>query len=122
MLIVIAWRISIPLPHYDGSLTRRQRLAQVDWLGSGFVVVSVGCIAGALQLGGNLLDWSSPIVIVLLVVGVLGLAGFLYVEGRVAKSPIIALDVLFTRTVLAAFVANISGAIVVFSTIFQLPN
>lgn len=73
------------------------------------------------QLGGNFMSWSSPIVLALLIIGTLGLAGFLVVEGKVSAVPIISLDVLRTRTVLCAFTANLFGAIVIFASIFQLP-
>jgi MFS family permease len=70
------------------------RLRQVDYLGSGLLVIGLSIQLMGQTLGGNELPWGSPIVVGCLVISGVILAIFLYVEGWIAAHPVLPLSIL----------------------------
>src|SRR5271154_2445693 len=70
--------ISGPHPSTHGN----SGLRQIDYLGSGLLVIGLTIQLMGLNLGGNVLSWGSHIVVGCLVVSGVILASFLYIEGR----------------------------------------
>jgi MFS family permease len=70
------------------------RLGDLDYLGSALLVVGLVIQLTGLNLGGNELAWSSPIVVGCLIISFVTLAAFMYVEGRVATHPVLPLSIL----------------------------
>ena len=77
--------------------TANNNLGQLDYLGSVLLVVGLAIQLMGLNLGGNELPWSSPVVVGCLVVSILILATFIYVEGWIATKPVLPLSMLRQR-------------------------
>ncbi|KAM3515788.1 hypothetical protein MY11210_000559 [Beauveria gryllotalpidicola] len=62
-----------------------QALREFDLMGSGLSTASTTALILTLNLGGNILPWSHPIVVASMVVFALSFPAFLWVESRTAK-------------------------------------
>jgi EmrB/QacA subfamily drug resistance transporter len=104
-------------PHDSTAHVRKS----VDWLGAGALVASLVPLLIALSLGGTPdWDWGSAKVVGMLVVAVLFMAAFLFIETR-AKEPIIPLDLfknrIFTVSVATVFVTGVG----LFGAVLYIP-
>jgi EmrB/QacA subfamily drug resistance transporter len=84
----------------------------IDWLGALTLVASLTPLLLALSLGGTPgWDWSSPQIIWLFAAAAVFLAAFIFVQARVAKEPIIPLDLfknsIFTTSILTVFTTGV---------------
>lgn len=86
--------------------TEEDKLNRVDFLGAFLLVASLVLLLLGLNSGGNIVPWNHPLVFVSLPLSVVLLAGFVYVEDRVALEPIIPVHLLLNRTVAAACLVN----------------
>lgn len=101
--------VAFKLDHQDGSLpvdvkSRSQStLRRVDFLGSISLALTIVAFLLVLDLGGQKLPWSHPVIWILLTSSIaLGII-FLFVEGFVAKEPIFPLKLLTQRDVVTAY-------------------
>ena len=83
-LAVIAVTMRLPIP------PRAQ--ASIDWLGGALVVVWTTSLVLVTSWGGTQYDWTSPTILSLIGLTVVGFVAFLVTEARVAQ-PILPLDV-----------------------------
>ena len=65
-----------------------QKLKRIDYLGTIVVVGATVALLLALNWGGNQYKWSSPIIIVLLIVGSIGYIIFGLIESKFAVEPV----------------------------------
>lgn len=104
----LSWRwifyINIPLAlvalavigfAFTAPLERVRR--KIDYLGALLLAVTLTAVVLFTSLGGNTLEWSSPAIIAMIVVSVVGLFAFLWAEAR-AEEPILPLS-LFRNSV-----------------------
>ena len=83
----------------------RGKLGRVDFLGAGLMMGAVLCFLLPLQIGGDQVEWSHPLVSGLLGGACVFGALFVVVEGRFAREPIVPLVLLQNRDViLSAFI------------------
>ncbi|KAG2183566.1 hypothetical protein INT43_006572 [Umbelopsis isabellina] len=120
IVTIIAIFFLLPLKSPKVSIVRK--LKQIDYLG---VILLVSCIVCLLQFpldrGGSEMPWNSPIIITLFTVGgVLGLA-FIFVEGKVAKFPVIPGHVFKIRTVVSVYISIFFTGFLYFGEIYYLP-
>jgi hypothetical protein len=74
-----------------------------------------------LDRGGSEMPWNSPIIITLFTVGgVLGLS-FIFVEGKIAKFPVIPGHVFKIRTVVSVYISIFFTGLLYFGEIYYLP-
>jgi hypothetical protein len=83
-VIVAIFILRIPRP--KGSLL--QKLKRIDYVGTIVVVGSTIALLLPLNWGGSEYPWSSPIIIVLLIVGFIGYVIFGLVETKLAIEPV----------------------------------
>lgn len=76
----------VPQKKLEGGIG--EKIAKMDWLGSFLSALFSIAILVPLSGGGSTFAWHSPTVIALLVVGVLALGAFIFVEARVAALPL----------------------------------
>jgi MFS family permease len=139
ILAPIEWRlvflVSVPvgiLGTVWGYLSLRElgtrRASRIDWPGNatfavGLVLVMVGITYGIEPYGGHAMGWTNPRVIGALVVGVLLLVAFCFIELHV-KEPMFRLQLFkiraFTAGVFASFLAAISRGGLMFLLIIWL--
>ncbi|KAB8231128.1 major facilitator superfamily domain-containing protein [Aspergillus alliaceus] len=70
-----------------------EKLKLIDWWGAITSLLSIILILVPISLGGSELPWSSPITIIMLVLGILLLCLFLLIEWRLAQLPILPMRV-----------------------------
>ncbi|KAJ3290007.1 hypothetical protein HDU79_003622 [Rhizoclosmatium sp. JEL0117] len=76
---------------------------KIDLLGTVLLVAAVICLLIPIQGGGTQYAWDSPLVISLFIVGSILLAAFIYVEGWVAKNPVLSFELFQNKLALAVF-------------------
>lgn len=96
-------------------------LKAVDWLGS-FAILGVTLMTLlGLDFGGQTFPWTSPKVICLIVFGLLMIVVFYFSEVKVAKYPLMPLQMLRQRTQVAALVVGFIHGTVFISGEYYLP-
>ncbi|SPO02544.1 related to DHA14-like major facilitator efflux transporter [Cephalotrichum gorgonifer] len=99
----------------------RKGLAAVDWLGSATIVAGTVMFLLGLQLGGVTRPWSSPTVLCLLIFGVAVIGAFYVVEWKVARYPILPLQLLRDRSNVACLAVAFFHSFVFISGSYYLP-
>lgn len=99
----------------------KDKLKRVDFFGAFFLVTSLMIILTAASLGGKQLAYSSKTFIFLVITSILLLIGFAYVEAFISKEPIIPMNIIVERTVLASSLANWFYTMGTFVNLFYVP-
>lgn len=99
----------------------REGLQAIDWSGTvSMLAVTVLLLLG-LNFGGGVFAWNSAQVICLIVVGTVMIAFFTFAEKRLAKYPLMPLDVFRTVSNNATFVVSFGHNMVNIGVEFYLP-
>ncbi|KAK4032143.1 MFS general substrate transporter-like protein [Parachaetomium inaequale] len=97
-------------------------LGKVDWLGNVIFVVSISAMLIPLAWAGAVYSWSSFHVLVPLLVGLAGLAGFLVYEGsRFCAQPTMPLHLFSNRTSATAFALTFLHSVATLWVLYFLP-
>lgn len=99
----------------------KSKLRRVDFLGSAVLVTSVGLLMFSLSTGGNQIAWNSPLILTCIPLSLVGIVLFWWVEKKFAAEPIIPMDVMRNRTVLAASIGNWFQAMAQMALTFNVP-
>jgi MFS family permease len=105
---------------YKKEPTFSMSLGKIDWIGNVVFIASISAILIALSWAGAVHPWSSIQVLVPLILGILGLAGFLVLEKFVAE-PMMPLRLLSNRTSLTAYILTFFHSIVTMWALYFLP-
>lgn len=100
--------------------TLKDKLKRIDILGIIIFVGSATSFLFGLTAGGVLFEWNSPHVIVPLVIGVLGMLAFWFVEVYVAKEPLMPMRVFKEYTAFAGYLGTWTLGIILWSLIYYL--
>ncbi|KAL4752607.1 hypothetical protein BDW72DRAFT_211594 [Aspergillus terricola var. indicus] len=93
----------------------------VDWFGSlSILAISVMILLG-LDFGGDTFPWDSPKVICLIVFGSLMSVVFIYSEKRLAKYPLMPLDIFKSRSNIACFLVDFTHGFAFLGAEYYLP-
>jgi len=84
--MLIIWFL-LPLKHVSGDL--KTKLRKMDWLGTVAALAMTICFLVPLAGGGSSFRWDGPVVISLFVVSGVLAGLFWFVEGWVAKLPLL---------------------------------
>ncbi|KZV67239.1 iron permease [Peniophora sp. CONT] len=114
-LIIIFYRVRSP------KLSFKDKVSGIDWVGGLFVVGGSASLTVALTWGGVQFPWSSAQSIVPLVVGVVALIVFTFIERYFSSNPIIPWRVVNNRTSLSGYLGTAVHGIVSFAVIYYLP-
>ncbi|PUU73291.1 major facilitator superfamily domain-containing protein [Tuber borchii] len=98
-----------------------EKLKRVDWVGSVLFVASMMSLLIPITWGGVMYPWDHWRTLVPLVLGIVGLVGFVLYEKFVAKEPLIRLGVFSTRTALANYVGTVMHGMILWSLLYYLP-
>ena len=90
-----------------------EKLKRVDWVGSVLFVASMMSLLIPITWGGVMYPWDHWRTLVPLVLGVVGLVGFVLYEKFMAKEPLIRLGVFSTRTALVNYVGTVMHGMIV---------
>lgn len=102
-LALVAYKLQVPAMN-DSKQTHLQKLGRIDFLGAIFLSVSIVCGLLVLDLGGQRLTWTEPIVLGLFGAALISLHLFLLIEGFHAKEPIFPLRLLLNRDVITTYI------------------
>lgn len=99
------------------------RLRKIDWAGNVIFIASITSILIALAWAGSVYRWSSYEVILPLILGFVGLAGFLFFESqpKLAPQPTVPLRVMSNRTSATGFVLAFIQTMAMIWPLFFLP-
>lgn len=93
----------------------------IDWIGTVSILAITLLILVALDLGGAIFPWSSPKVVCLLVFGTLMIGFFVFTEKRLAKYPLMPLDVFKNQSNNATFLVAFAHSMVLIGMEYYLP-
>ncbi|KAL8671967.1 MAG: hypothetical protein Q9168_003563 [Polycauliona sp. 1 TL-2023] len=96
-------------------------ISRVDFMGAILLVSTLVVFMLGITIGGNIVPWSNPLAWGPLPISLLLFAAFLYVEGYVAREPILPLHFLRDRTILCACLVNTFFAMVLYIFLFYIP-
>ncbi|KAH7907493.1 major facilitator superfamily domain-containing protein [Hygrophoropsis aurantiaca] len=102
-------------------LTWREKFDRLDFVGNLLVAASTTSVVIALTWGGIQYPWSSPRVLVPLVLGIVGLFGFLAYESKYPKYPIVPFSLMSTATGLSGFLQTFILPIGVMASVYYVP-
>ena len=107
-IILVVWKLDSPgssLPsHHDKP--RRSKLRRVDFLGCFTLAAAITGFLLALDLGGQRISWTHPIVWILFASSAIFGVFFLLAEAYIAQEPIFPLRLLFHRDVLTTYLVT----------------
>ncbi|KIY47896.1 MFS general substrate transporter [Fistulina hepatica ATCC 64428] len=103
-IALVAAKLYVPAPTYEpGALRKSSRLARIDFVGAFLVASTIVAFLLALDLGGQKLPWTHPLIIFMIVAAIVLGALFVIYEDRVARDPIFPPRLLMMRDVITAY-------------------
>ncbi|KAI4225399.1 MAG: hypothetical protein L6R36_003941 [Xanthoria steineri] len=99
----------------------RSSISRVDFLGSILLVSTLVLFLLGITAGGNIVPWSHPLACVPLPVSMVCFGAFLYVEGYIAREPILPLHFLGDCSILCACLTNWLFNMVLYLFMFYIP-
>ncbi|KAJ6454539.1 major facilitator superfamily domain-containing protein [Mycena vitilis] len=103
------------------SMPLREKLKRIDWIGNFIICASTTSMVIALTWGGVQFPWTSPKVLATLVLGALGLTGFLVWEALFTEYPIVPVRLLRSRTAISGYTQNFLNGVVLSTVTYWLP-
>ncbi|MCJ1262596.1 hypothetical protein MMC22_002466 [Lobaria immixta] len=122
-ILLVFWKFDSPEPSLSGykTVSTKRKLRRVDFLGSLTLAIATTGFLLALDLGGQKIRWTHPIIWILLslsaVVGII----FLLVEAYVAQEPIFPLRLLIHRDVVTAYLITGLQSCAQFGVMYTVP-
>ena len=101
--------------------TSQSSISRVDFLGSVLLVLTLVLFLLGITMGGNIVPWSNPLACVPLPVSLVFFGALLYVEGYIAREPILPLHFLRDRTILCACLTNWFFHMALYVFMFYIP-
>lgn len=101
--------------------TLSEKLAKMDWTGNALVIAATtSCMIG-LTWGGVQYQWSSYHILVPLILGLAGLAGFLVYEACIPNNPVVPYHLLSTRTALSGHLQTFLVFTIIQCLLYYIP-
>ncbi|KAF7511206.1 hypothetical protein GJ744_005103 [Endocarpon pusillum] len=114
--LLVAFLVDIPAKE-----TRESAWKRVDYRGAVLLTLSLVLLLLGLNTGGNQFPWNHPLVITALLLSMVFILLFVYVEDKIAPEPIIPVRLLLRRTVWAACFTNVFSTMSFFIVFFYIP-
>ena len=92
----------------------------IDYAGVALLATGLSSIVLFTSLGGTSYDWTSPLIIGLMILGVVLLAGFVWVESRAAE-PVLSLDLFRNRVFAVTSAVGFIVGFAMFGSITYIP-
>ncbi|EKM58038.1 uncharacterized protein PHACADRAFT_252002 [Phanerochaete carnosa HHB-10118-sp] len=110
----------LPLKKVHGDM--RQKLVQIDYVGSLLTTVSSILLLLGLNWGGVTQPWVSAPVLVPLFLGVVVFVLFLFWEAKFTKLPIIPMHIFKVKTVSGVYISTMMNGMTFFSILYYVPQ
>ena len=98
----------------------RKTRPTIDYVGAVLLALGLTPLLLSLVWGGSEYSWTSPTIVALLAVGILGLAGFMFIEPRV-KEPILPLELFRNRIFTVSASVTFLAAMGMFGVLLFIP-
>lgn len=121
LIAVSAILVCLTLKNPRPKRNEKSRLSRVDFAGAFTLSLTLVLLILGLNSGGNVVEWTHPLVLVSVSMSVVAAGAFVLVEIKLAKEPIIPMHLLLNRTVLAACLMNWFITMVLFMATFYVP-
>lgn len=112
----------IYLDVHDPKTPLLRGLKAIDWLGSTMLLAVTLMTLLGLNYGGESSDWTSARTLVLICVGVSASAVFFFIEAKVAKYPVMPLEVFKNRSNAATIAVDGLHAFVSRTRVMKVPQ
>ncbi|KAJ1023102.1 hypothetical protein NDA16_003255 [Ustilago loliicola] len=112
--------ILLPLKKVEGSV--KSKLAKIDYLGTALVLAGTVSLLLGLNWGGQQYPWSSPNVLVSLILGGVIFVAFAIVEARFAALPLVPMRLFKIGTVCSVLVQTMCSGGIFFLLLFFVPQ
>ncbi|KAF9084672.1 hypothetical protein BGX29_007890 [Mortierella sp. GBA35] len=116
-ILFIFFNLNLPTP--KGSF--KEKIRRIDFLGSALLLIAVVLILLPLSWGGEKYEWSSGIIIGLLVAGFAVGAVFVVAEWKIPKEPIVPVHLFKIRNVWSTYGSLFFSGMSFFGILFYLP-
>jgi len=103
-LALVAWKLHISSKEEGPAQMHISKVKCIDFLGAIFLFVSIVCGLLVLDMGGQRMPWTDPVVLGLFSAATASLSLFVLVEGLFAKEPIFPLRLLLNRDVTTSYI------------------
>jgi MFS family permease len=100
--------------------SRKSKLSRIDFLGAVLIIAFLVSLLLGLNAGGNLVEWTDPLVLVTLPLSLVALCAFVWQENRTQYATI-PVKLLLDRTVFAACAANLLSSMAYLMLFFYIP-
>lgn len=114
--LLVAFLVDIPVKE-----TKKSAWKRVDYRGAVLLTLSLALLLLGVNTGGNQFPWNHPLVITALLLSIVFILLFVYVEDKIAPEPIIPVRLLLRRTVWAACFTNVFSTMSFFIVFFYIP-
>ena len=121
LITVSAVLVCLTLKNTPPKPNDKSRLSRVDFAGAFTLSLTLVLLILGLNSGGNVVEWTHPLVLVSVSLSVMAAGAFVLIETKWAKEPIIPMHLLLNRTVLAACLMNWFITMVLFMATFYVP-
>ncbi|KAI8320363.1 MFS general substrate transporter [Martensiomyces pterosporus] len=118
-VVVVLIVLFMRLPRPEGSTM--QKLKRIDFVGVLAVVAGIVLLQLGLTWGGREYSWSSAPVVCTMVLGIIILIGFVFIEWKVPVEPLMPLHLFQRRNASLMFIAQITFGMSFFLPIFYFP-
>lgn len=115
-VIVIKWKVTIPVSY----ISAKPSFRNIDFIGSGLLIVAIVSLLYVLQLAGSDYALSSPAITGTIIISMISFNLFFYAESKV-KNPIVLLNVILSRNPLLSGLTNFFGYMGSFAIMFNVP-
>ncbi|GAK68325.1 MFS general substrate transporter [Moesziomyces antarcticus] len=120
LIALVSVILLLPLKKVDGSV--KSKLAKVDYLGTALVLAATVLLLLGLNWGGQQYAWSSPHVLVTLILGAVIFVVFGLVEAYVAPLPLVPMRLFAIGTVSSVLVQTLCSGGIFFLLLFFVPQ
>jgi hypothetical protein len=103
-MAIVAWKLHIPSQKFGAKQSQLSKLRRIDFLGAILFPTSLICGLLVLELTGQRMAWTTPIILMLLGASLVSGYCFLMVEAFWAKEPIFPLRLLRNRDVVTSYI------------------
>lgn len=118
-LVMVALVLKVPSNKTHKSL--RERISQLDPVGTAFFLPGIICLLLALQWGGSTYDWNNGRIIALLVISGICLCAFIAVQAWRGDMATVPPHIIKQRSIAAAFLYSICNGGMLMVVIYYLP-
>ncbi|KAJ6511403.1 major facilitator superfamily domain-containing protein [Mycena vitilis] len=115
--VMTLFTLRLPIP--PGTV--KEKLMKIDWGGNAIIIGSTAACSIALTWGGIEFSWNSANVLVPLILGVVGIGGFLLYEAKMTRFPLVPFHIIADRTSLSGFLQTFILSMPHLSLLYYLP-